>query len=352
VHRPEFLRIDYSPALDTESPIALASLMSVCKTARIKNTPAGGDFLAKASNQQKKFLSPRERSLEQLKKFCGKAEHIQAELGQWASNYYITTSIERIKDAEKARRQMLFGKKDNESEFLLETLLGVQTAEPNTAVVGSNGLGITQKCEKLIDFLTRNEGSQRHGIIFVEQRAAVAVLHQLLSVHPRTKNIVRCGTFIGTSKSSSRKASIGDWLETSEQQDTLDSFRKQDKNLIIATNVLEEGIDIAACNVVICFNNPANLKSFIQRRGRARKNESVFVLMLSSADVSWDAHDWENLERQMIEEYQKGKAERLKIQQVEDVEEESDVRFEVQSTGYFLPKLQFCAFCLTFLGRS
>jgi dsRNA-specific ribonuclease len=334
------VRIGYSSAQDAQAPLALTSLKTVCNIACIENLSAGGDFLANASKQQKRAL-PRARSLEQLKKFCGKAEHIQAELGQWASNYYIRTSIERLKDAEKVRKQMLFGKKDEENEFLLQTLLGVQSIEPNAAVVGSNGLGITQKCEKLINFLTKYERAQRHGIVFVEQRAAVAVLHELLSIHPRTKNIVRCGTFIGTSNSSSRRASIGDWLETSEQQDTLDSFRRQDKNLIIATSVLEEGIDISACNVVICFNKPANLKSFIQRRGRARKNESVFVLMLSSEDASLGAHGWENLERQMMKEYQKETAERLKIQEVEDVEEESDARFEVQSTGYFSPKLQF-----------
>jgi ERCC4-related helicase len=52
--------------------------------------------------------------------------------------------------------------------------------------------------------------------------------------------------------------------------DMLNDFQQRRKNLIISTNVLEEGIDITACYMVICFNKPPNLKSFVQRRGRAR----------------------------------------------------------------------------------
>lgn len=322
VHRPVFVRIDYSSTNDTEIPLALVSLLAIYNK------------LLEASYSvaiQKRILS---RSLEQLKKFCGKAQHIHEELGHWASDYYIRTSIERLRDAKRAAQQLLPSVRDDEKEFLLKLLQGVRTTQPRGDAFDSSGLGTSQKCQKLIQFLTRNKSDQFHGIVFVEQRATVAVLHKLLSTHPNTKKIIRCGTFVGTSNLPSQNKSLGDWLDTSKQEDTLVSFRGQEKNLIIATSVLEEGIDISACNVVICFNKPANLKSFIQRRGRARKSRSIFVLMLSSDDASLGPREWENLEKKMTEAYQMDAEERLKIQQLEEVEEGSDSRFEIKSTGY------------------
>src|SRR5690606_34931195 len=104
--------------------------------------------------------------------------------------------------------------------------------------------------------LASNENDDCHGIIFVEQRATAAVLQKLLSLHPMTRDTLRCVTFIGTSNNSNRKTSIGDLLDPSKQQDTLANFRRKEYNFIIATSVLEEGIDISACNIVICFNRP------------------------------------------------------------------------------------------------
>lgn len=101
---------------------------------------------------------------------------------------------------------------------------------------------------------------------------------------------------------------------------------------------LEEGIDISACNIVICFNRPPNLKSFIQRRGRARKSRSIFVLLVPSEDRSLGPQEWGDMEDQMREEYQKDASMRQKLHQLEDDEEHvegySNARFEIKSTGY------------------
>lgn len=51
-------------------------------------------------------------------------------------------------------------------------------------------------------------------------------------------------------------------------------------NVIIATSMLEEGLDVQACNLVIRFDPAPTVCSFIQSRGRARMQSSDFVLML------------------------------------------------------------------------
>ena len=257
------------------------------------------------------------------------------ELGSWASEYYIHESTRRFRNAVTSRKYTPFHRGERENDFILDKLQELYTDSHSEDAPHFSGIiAISEKVEQLIQFLIGHDEAQRYSIVFVEQRATVAVLNELLSTHPLTRAIVKCSTFVGTSANSSRKPAVGEWLDSSQQKDTLIDFRRQESNLIIATSVLEEGIDVTACNTVICFNKPANLKSFIQRRGRARKKESIFVLMLSSEDESVGPNKWEALEREMTETYQQDAAARQNAQRLEDIEEFSDIRFKIESTGY------------------
>ena len=335
VHRPEFIRFIYTPKSDFDASSALSRLRSVYNAAETSAWSSKLTSNVFSMTQSQGFPLRRTSGVEQLKRFCAKACHIHQELGSWASEYYIYESIRRFSEAVTSKGYVPFSAGDGEGDFILDKLREVYIEGPSDDAASFSGrMALSEKVQQLIQFLTSHDEAQRYGIIFVEQRATVAVLHKLLSVHSLTKAIVKCSTFVGTSTNSGRKASVGDWLDSSQQQDTLVSFRRRETNLIIATSVLEEGIDISACNAVICFNKPGNLKSFIQRRGRARKEESIFVLMLSSEDESLGPNKWEALEREMTETYQQDAAERHKAQRLEDIEELSESRFKVESTGY------------------
>ncbi|XP_073037868.1 endoribonuclease Dicer homolog 2-like [Primulina eburnea] len=71
-----------------------------------------------------------------------------------------------------------------------------------------------------------------------------------------------------------------------EQNKIVDEFRKGMVNIIIATSMLEEGLDVQSCNLVIRFDPSATVCSFIQSRGRARMQDSDFVLLVESGNVS------------------------------------------------------------------
>ncbi|KAH6801617.1 dicer-like 2 [Perilla frutescens var. frutescens] len=71
-----------------------------------------------------------------------------------------------------------------------------------------------------------------------------------------------------------------------DQNAIVDEFRKGTVNIIVSTSMLEEGLDVQSCNLVIRFDPSATICSFIQSRGRARMHNSDFVLMVKSDDHS------------------------------------------------------------------
>eukprot|EP01062_Namystynia_karyoxenos_P055895 TRINITY_DN46903_c0_g1_i1.p1 TRINITY_DN46903_c0_g1~~TRINITY_DN46903_c0_g1_i1.p1 ORF type:complete len:1195 (+),score=337.83 TRINITY_DN46903_c0_g1_i1:94-3585(+) len=65
-------------------------------------------------------------------------------------------------------------------------------------------------------------------------------------------------------------------LSVQQQTDILQHFDAGNINVLIATTVVEEGIDIAACSCVIRYDTSTNLTALIQSRGRARFENSRF----------------------------------------------------------------------------
>lgn len=62
----------------------------------------------------------------------------------------------------------------------------------------------------------------------------------------------------------------------------LERFKKNETNVIVTTNVLEEGIDLQMCNSVIKFDYPETFASYEQSKGRARMKDSTYTVMLDS----------------------------------------------------------------------
>ncbi|KAJ3108457.1 Interferon-induced helicase C domain-containing protein 1 [Phlyctochytrium planicorne] len=109
------------------------------------------------------------------------------------------------------------------------------------------------------------------GIVFVRQRKTAFLLAEILKKDSLTSKlrptpIVGQGGFEGMS-----------WQDS--QQHVLQSFRAGLTKLLVATTVLEEGIDVPACNVVIHFDEPLTSTSFLQSRGRMRDLSGSFIVI-------------------------------------------------------------------------
>ena len=100
---------------------------------------------------------------------------------------------------------------------------------------------------------------------------------------------VKAQLFVGQTKKR------GSGLSQKEQKAVLDKFRTGEFNILVATSVGEEGLDVPKVPLVIFYEPVPSAIRTIQRRGRTGRHESgkVIVLMaLETRDVGykWSAH--------------------------------------------------------------
>jgi ERCC4-related helicase len=312
VRIPEPLKITYIEDLD--DPQTWSSMLKSLVSC-IKNIDEG------LNNQEGRLLSKDEiaklrandikrrqwtsQGQHQLRRFSNWAQDIQKELGPWCSDYYIRESIKRLTLSMNGQQNRHLGWKDEPKIYILNSLGQLPLTESMFDTQPQMDAMVSNKCAEVLSFLRKQASTTFRGIIFVDRRVTAFVLCHLLSTYPGTKYFIKCGTFVGISTNDSKKMELRDLLDPQDQLNTLTDFREGRKNLLIATTALEEGIDISACNVVICFNRPPNLKSYVQRRGRARQESSTIVLLSCLNDEADVVADWEKMEAEMIAEYMK-----------------------------------------------
>lgn len=70
--------------------------------------------------------------------------------------------------------------------------------------------------------------------------------------------------------------------EHRKQEEVLKRFRMHSCNLLIGTSVLEEGIELPKCNLVIRWDLPTTYRSYVQCKGRARAQRAFHVIMVAA----------------------------------------------------------------------
>lgn len=129
-------------------------------------------------------------------------------------------------------------------------------------------------------------------IIFVTQRSTAqrvsdflnnsGVLNQFNTSQERREMV---GYVLGTNKQGAVQQS------PQEQTNVLNMFNTGKLKVIVATSVVEEGLDVAACNLIIKYNcSSGSAIQLVQQRGRARAKNSRSVLLSVDSKV----HEREN----------------------------------------------------------
>ncbi|ROW03951.1 hypothetical protein VSDG_00803 [Cytospora chrysosperma] len=285
-----------------------------------------------------------------MKTFCRRNADIYGDLGSWAADWYISETIKRFMAGVKRPGAISENLKDAEVVCLARIFQNVNITAPPRLDKHSD---LSDKVRKLIGVLRKYKGEAR-GIVFVKERATTVVLAHILATHPEVRKRYRTGTMVGTSFVPVIKQDFLD-LADRDYSVSLDGFHAGRLNLLVATSVLEEGIDVPACNLVICMDKPASLKSFIQRRGRARMRESHLYLFGEESDVT-ARKEWETLEDEMKRHYNDELRELEKSQGLEDSETVDYPDLRVESTGARLTindaKSHLQHFCATLSSRK
>ncbi|KAJ5873617.1 ATP-dependent helicase dcl2 [Penicillium subrubescens] len=233
-----------------------------------------------------------------LSKLPAKARAIWCQLGTWALQYYINMNLSHF-SSHFAMNENFSSERPPDQELTALMALLRSELEGHVAHLHVPG-NISDKVERLMSFLKEKSRPDFSGIIFVRERVTAYVLSALLNTHPLTQNGYRCAPCVSSTAHSESWAKH-DTLPFEKLETLVSQFRSGLTNLIIATSVLEEGIDIPACHLVISFDSPDNIISFTQRQGRARQYVSEFAAMEAKEAGSTFVTStlWNDLEKQL-----------------------------------------------------
>ena len=120
------------------------------------------------------------------------------------------------------------------------------------------------------------------GILFVQQRVMTHILEYVIRNDEALSSQLNPVCIYAQASPATPSLRI----TKAEAQERLHQFASGEANLLISTVVAEEGMDIPAANCVIRFDPVINTVSFNQGRGRARQENSSFVIMSEQAGRS------------------------------------------------------------------
>ncbi len=152
------------------------------------------------------------------------------------------------------------------------------------------------KLEKLADVLREffRRKPDARAIVFVQYRDTAAKIVDVLSKIPGIKPV----RFVGQATRAGDKG-----MSQKEQQRVIQEFREGKYNVLVATSVAEEGLDIPSVDLVVFYEAvPSEIRT-IQRRGRTGRFGRGEVVVLIAKGTRDEAYYWaaKTRERKMIE---------------------------------------------------
>lgn len=146
----------------------------------------------------------------------------------------------------------------------------------------------SSRVEILLETLRSHSNDQERIIVFVERRNTAERVCRRLRDDPIISKM-NPEFIVGNSNGFPKEM----------QQSILENFHKGKCQVLVATTVLEQGIDVVACGVVICFDGVKSIKSIIQSRGRARKSSSKFLVFVPAGKQQQRVNELTNMEASM-----------------------------------------------------
>ncbi|XP_046636603.1 endoribonuclease Dicer-like [Daphnia pulicaria] len=143
------------------------------------------------------------------------------------------------------------------------------------------------------------------GIIFVERRSVASVLyHFLKDIRQHDENLEFVKPLFTMGQAAGSTSSLREsQILNMNQKDIMRDFRSGKCNLLVATSVLEEGVDIPECNLIVRFDKIRTYCDYVQTKGRARSKKAFFCMLVSSSDSKKfleDMAQFHSIEQQLV----------------------------------------------------
>ncbi|MHA1448279.1 MAG: ERCC4 domain-containing protein [Candidatus Hodarchaeales archaeon] len=160
------------------------------------------------------------------------------------------------------------GKKHTLREFLeFPEIISLKT-------IMIRSLDIHPKIPALQKILTKHfsEHEESKVIVFTNYRKTAKLVSKELDKISMTNKV-----FVG------KTTSAGDGIVMSQKQqiEVLEEFKTGDLDILIATSVGEEGLDVGSCDLVVFFDSVPSVVRSIQREGRGRKKQSKVIRLIT-----------------------------------------------------------------------
>ncbi|MGI0084778.1 MAG: DEAD/DEAH box helicase, partial [Nitrososphaerales archaeon] len=145
------------------------------------------------------------------------------------------------------------------------------------------------KISEVIKLVERTKIGEK-ALVFASYRDSVDQIYSELIKHG-----FKAGFLIGKSGQSGQSQA--------RQIKALEALRNGEYDILVATQVGEEGLDVAECNLVIFYDNVPSSVRFVQRKGRTGRRREGRVCVLITKGTKDEAYYW--LARRRMREVRK-----------------------------------------------
>ncbi|KAL7924049.1 P-loop containing nucleoside triphosphate hydrolase protein [Trichoderma austrokoningii] len=118
-----------------------------------------------------------------------------------------------------------------------------------------------------------DNGKATRVIVFSEYRDSAEEIVRMFNTH---RPLIKATVFVGQSDGKR-----GEGMKQKQQIETLEKFKTGAFNVLVATSIGEEGLDIGQVDLIVCYDSSASPIRMLQRMGRTgRKRAGNIVLLL------------------------------------------------------------------------
>ncbi len=249
--------------------------------------PANKIILLKLQNRLFQQLSQRNFAAMHGVSYCAQAIKIShaielletqtlSGLYEYMKNLYEQAAQKKSKASQTIAKMPEFSK----AYLLLEMLIAKKTEHPK----------INQTAEIIKQEFEQNPSSKI--IIFSQFRETASSISKKINEIEGVKSAI----FIGQAKKSTNSGQSG--LSQKEQKQVIEDFRAGNLNVICATSIGEEGLDIPEVSAVIFYEPIPSAIRKIQRAGRTARLQPGKLIILVTTDTRDEIHHYASAARE------------------------------------------------------